>query len=222
MESYVYFVVVVFIAIIASIKISSVYSRYKEDNKKKLSGFEVARKILDNNDLKDMYIVEVRGTSNDYYDYSHKVIKLSTDIFHGETITAGAVAAFYSTQAVLDKKGNKFFQFRASLGPIIKMLTYISYILFIAGICLNDANVCVISAALVFIIFLFHISTLKLDLEIRKGAKYYLENYDLFEKDELENVSAVLSVIVFNTIASIVTLIVDIVKQAIYSINKKN
>ena len=87
------YLLILVVPLIASININSTYKKYKMvANKKGLSGFEVARKILDENGLKDMYIVEVRGELTDHYDPTQKVLRLSTDIFHGETIAAAAVA----------------------------------------------------------------------------------------------------------------------------------
>ena len=82
------------ITLIAQIKVTSSYSKYKQiENKKRISGFEVARKILDNFGLEDIHVVEVNGNLTDHYDPSNKVVRLSTDVFHGESIASLAVAA---------------------------------------------------------------------------------------------------------------------------------
>ena len=94
MENIVLYLLILVIPAIATININATYSRYKNKGiKNKLSGFEVARKILDDNGLQDMYIVEVHGNLTDHYDPNQKVVRLSTDIFHGETVAALAVAA---------------------------------------------------------------------------------------------------------------------------------
>ena len=82
------------IPLIAQIYVSSTYRKFKNiSNNKELTGFEVARKILDKNGLKDMYIVETGGNLTDHYDPGRKTIKLSSDIFHGTSIASIAVAA---------------------------------------------------------------------------------------------------------------------------------
>ncbi len=222
MNDYMFFILILIIPLIASININLVYSKNKKNNIAKLSGFEAARKILDENDLKDMYIVEKKGTSDDHYDSSHKVIRLSTDIFHGETITACAVAAFYCGQAILDKEENKFYRFRAFLNPVVKFCTYISYILFIIAVGTNDYSMLMVSIALAFIIIVFHFATLPIDFETKKKALQYLKDYDLLDKNEIEESISVLKVASFNYVASMITLIVDLVKQAMYSISKRN
>ena len=56
---------IILIPLIAQVKISSSYNRYKkEKNTCKLTGQEVARRILDENGLQDIHIVEIEGAKN--------------------------------------------------------------------------------------------------------------------------------------------------------------
>ena len=69
---------IIAIPAIAQIGISVNYNKYKNiENSKKLSGFDVARKILDKNGLQNVHVVEVRGNLTDHYDPSRKVVRLS-------------------------------------------------------------------------------------------------------------------------------------------------
>ena len=71
-------IIIIFsIPLIAQIYVSRSYNKYKKIyNDKNTTGYEVARKILDENNLKDMYIVETTGTMSDHYDSSRKIIRL--------------------------------------------------------------------------------------------------------------------------------------------------
>ena len=55
-------------------------------NSKELTGYDVARKILDKNGLNDLLIVETNGYLTDHYDPNRKVIKLSRNIYGNDTI----------------------------------------------------------------------------------------------------------------------------------------
>ena len=84
----------ILITTLSQIFISLAYSKYKKIlNNKDLSGYDVARKILDSNNLDNIMILETRGNLTDHYDPQRKVIKLSTDIYHGSSIAGAAVAA---------------------------------------------------------------------------------------------------------------------------------
>ena len=145
MENIIIFICILLIPCCAYSVISYNYSKYKESSLKgKISGFEVARKILDDNDLKDMYIVEIKGNLNDHYDFNQKVIRLSTDVYHGENITSAVVASRVCEYAIQDKVDNKLFKIGATLNPIIKFDVYAAYILFIIGLCLQDFGIVII------------------------------------------------------------------------------
>ena len=57
------------IPLIAYVLIVHTYKKYNtENNNKELSGFEIARNILDKHNLEDMYIIEKIGMFTDTYD----------------------------------------------------------------------------------------------------------------------------------------------------------
>ena len=74
-------------------------------NSKELTGYDVARKILDKNGLNDLLIVETNGYLTDHYDPNRKVIKLSRNIYGNDTISSMAVAAHEVGHAIQDKEG---------------------------------------------------------------------------------------------------------------------
>ena len=114
MENIILFLLALILPVIASININMTYKKYKKvNNSKKLTGFDVARKILDENGLNNMYIVEVRGNLTDHYDPRQKVVRLSSEIFHGETIAAAAVAAHECGHAIQDKEGYTWMKIRS-------------------------------------------------------------------------------------------------------------
>lgn len=89
------------ITLMAQIYVSSSYSKYKMvKNKNRMTGFEVARKILDENGLQDIHIVEIKGNLTDHYDPSRKVVRLSSDIFNGSSIASTSVAAHECGHAI--------------------------------------------------------------------------------------------------------------------------
>ena len=82
------------ITFVAQIYVNNSYNKFKYQSlKKKITGAEVARTILDKNGLKDIKITEVSGNLTDHYDPTKKIVSLSTDIYRGDTIAAASVAA---------------------------------------------------------------------------------------------------------------------------------
>ena len=68
----------------AQTKINLSYGKYKKINSKgNLTGKDVARKILDSNNLADVKVKEVSGELTDHYDPRIKTVNLSSNIFNG-------------------------------------------------------------------------------------------------------------------------------------------
>src|SRR5262245_3398907 len=70
-----------------------------------ISGFFAARKILDAAGLSDVPIEEVAGQLTDHYDPKAKVLRLSSDNYHGRNLAAVGVAAHESGHALQDATG---------------------------------------------------------------------------------------------------------------------
>lgn len=89
----------------AQLLVSGTYSKYSTtENKKRLTGFDVAREILDRNGLKNITIVETKGKMTDHYDPRRKVVRLSSEVYHGTTISSVAIAAHECGHAIQHNK----------------------------------------------------------------------------------------------------------------------
>lgn len=211
MESIVLYILVLIIPLIAQLNINATYSRYKgEKNKKKLSGFEVARKILDENGLKDMYIVEVRGNLTDHYDPNQKVVRLSTDVFHGETIAAAAVAAHECGHAIQDKENYSWMNIRSMLCPIVNFMTYLAYILFFISILLQMADMLLLAIALVLFGLVFQLVTLPVEFDASKRANEQMDKLSLLDENEIEGTKKVLKAAALTYVASVLSSLLNL------------
>ena len=155
---------IILIPVVAQIYISSNYANYsKIENKKNITGFEVARKILDKNGLDKIHIVEVKGNLTDHYDPTYKVVRLSSAIFHGSSIAALSVAAHECGHAIQDKENYLFLRFRSLIFPVVHFTSYFAYIILFIGLLSEALNLFVLGIALVSIGLLFQIVTLPVE-----------------------------------------------------------
>ena len=133
--TYILVIIGFLITLIAQIFVNSSYKKYKKVNVKSgLKGFEVARKMLDSNGLTNVKIEEVKGELTDHYDPSSKVVRLSTDIYHGSTIASSSVAAHECGHAIQDKEGYFFLRLRANLVPIVNISSKLGYFAILIGL----------------------------------------------------------------------------------------
>ena len=125
----------IIITVMSQIFVSSSYSKYKNvNNKNGLTGFEVARKILDENGLKDIHIVEIQGNLTDHYDPTRKVVRLSSDIFNGSSIASTSVAAHECGHAIQDKDNYRFMRIRSKIVPFVNLSSKLGYLAITIGI----------------------------------------------------------------------------------------
>ena len=217
------YLVIILIPIIAQINISSSYSKYKKiQNNKGLSGFEVARKILDANGLDDIYIVEVSGSLTDHYDPTRKVIRLSKDVFKGETLAAISVAAHECGHAIQDKDNYSFMRIRSFLFPLVNFVSTFSWIVILIGLFTEYFNIFILGIALISIGLLFQIVTLPVEFDASKRAKEELKKLNLVGKNESDGVSKMLFAAALTYVASVLTSILEILRLLLIFTDNNN
>ncbi len=213
MENITLYLLALILPLIASININTVYTKYKSiSNKKKISGFEAARKILDENGLKDMYIVEVRGELSDHYDSSQKVVRLSSSVFHGESVAAVAIAAHECGHAIQDKEDYTWMRFRAAIFPIVNFGTYMAYILLFISLLLQIVDLLMIAVVIVFLSLIFQLVTLPVEFDASKRALKMLTKYNLVSKEEHEGSEKVLKAAALTYVASVLSSILNLIR----------
>ena len=207
------YLLILIIPVIAQIKVSTSYAKYKKtSNSTGLSGFEVARKILDANGLENVYVVETAGNLTDHYDPTRKVIKLSTEIFKGESIAAASVAAHECGHAIQDKDNYTFMRIRSMLVPIVNLVSYFSWIVIFIGLLTEALNIFGIGIALISIGLIFQIITLPVEFDASKRAKEELVKLQLISSDEQTDVSSMLNAAAMTYVASVLTSVLQIIR----------
>ncbi len=152
------------------------------------TGYDVARNILDKNGLNNILVVETNGTLTDHYDPTRKVIKLSKDIYHGNSVASASVAAHEVGHAIQDKEGYTFLKIRHAIFPVVSFLDRISYIVIFLGFLLEYMNLIYFGIFAVGAGVLFQIITLPVEINASKRAIKELKSLNL-TTDRTENLS---------------------------------
>lgn len=201
------------IVTIAQINISRAYKKYSNiENKSGLTGVEVARKILDKNGLNDIYVVEVGGKLTDHYDPSRKVVRLSGDVFHENTIAAAAVAAHECGHAIQDKENNTFMRIRGALVPVVNLSTKIGYFVLLIGILAQMMDLIWMGIALEVVILIFQLITLPVEFDASKKALKEIETMGLFKSSEMDGAKNMLTAAALTYVASFISSLLEILR----------
>lgn len=179
-------------------------------NSKELTGYDVARKILDKNGLNDLLIVETNGYLTDHYDPNRKVIKLSRNIYGNDTISSMSVAAHEVGHAIQDKEGYFFLRLRTLIFPIVSFISRISWLVILVGFFFEIVNAIYLGIIIVSASVIFELVTLPVEINASKRAIKELNSLNLItgEEDKVKNVlTAAALTYVAGTLAEILQLI---------------
>ena len=206
----------VVITSIAQIYVTSSYNKYKTKKiKTNKTGYEVAREILDSNNLQNIKILETSGNLTDHYDPSKKVIKLSKDIYKGNTIAAASVAAHECGHALQDKENYGPLKFRAFLVPLVNFSTKIGYLAVIIGIIFNAIGLAKIGLILLLTMLLFQLVTLPVEFNASKRAKEQLEKLQILNSNEQQGSKTMLTAAALTYVASVLSTMLQILRLAL-------
>lgn len=189
---------------IAQLMVTGNYNKYRKvENSGNLTGFDTARKILDENGLKDVLVIETQGTLTDHYDPSRKVVRLSTEIYHGNTIAACSVAAHECGHALQDKDGYLYMRIRSIIFPVVRIATSVSYIIIFLGLLMEALNMIYLGIALVGSGLVFQIVTLPVEINASKRAKEKLLEYKMITEEEGTDVTKMLGAAAMTYVAGV-------------------
>lgn len=209
--SYMLMLTSILITIIAQIYVSASYSKYKKvPNSKGITGAEVARGILDRHGLSNVYVTETKGLLSDHYDSSRKVIRLSSDIYHGTTVAAVSVAAHEVGHAIQDKEGYGFMRFRHAMFPLVNFSSKAGYFAILFGIIFGSLNLIWIGIALEIIILLFQLVTLPVEFDASRRASKEIKNNNFLVAGERHGSKRMLRAAAFTYVASVLTTMMQI------------
>ena len=208
-----YIVGILVIPLAAQLWVMANYNKFKKQElAKRISGFEVARKILDENGLEKVHIVEIKGTLSDHYDPSRKVLRLSTDAFHGETVAAASIAAHEVGHAIQDKEGYVWMKIRSLIYPVVRIGTSLSYAVILIGFFTEILQWFYLGIGLVGLGLLFQLITLPVEFDASKRAEKCLKDLKFVSRDEEEGTRKVLGAAALTYVAGVLTSAMELVR----------
>ncbi|MFL5990369.1 MAG: zinc metallopeptidase [Rubrobacteraceae bacterium] len=190
----------------AALWVRSSYSKYsKQPSASGLTGAQVARTILDRNNLSNVRVEPVAGQLTDHYDPRSKVVRLSEGNFRNNSIAAVSVAAHECGHAIQDATGYVPMKLRAGLFPIVNFAGQLWFPLFFLGI-LGFGSFFVQLAVIAFAgVLLFHVVTLPVEINASTRAYGILTRYGMLSRTEADGTRRVLTAAACTYIAAALT-----------------
>ncbi len=115
-------VVFMLIGMFVSSRLKSKFAEYSKFGLANgMSGAEIAAKMLRDNMIHDVKIIQVDGQLTDHYNPADKTVNLSADVFHGRSASAAAVAAHECGHAVQHATAYAALKMRSALVPAVNV-----------------------------------------------------------------------------------------------------
>ena len=193
--------------------INSSYNKTKKIlSSKRISGKEVARKILDANGLHKVKIEENSGVLTDHYDPRNKVVRLSSDIYSNESLASISVAAHECGHAIQDKDNYFFLRLRSSIVPIVNIASTLGYVAIIIGLFMGALGFLRIGIFMEAIILVFQLITLPVEFNASSRALKQITELGIVEEAEHKSCRKMLTAAALTYVAAVATSALQILR----------
>lgn len=195
----------------AQLIVSGTYSKYKTvPNSKGITGYDVARIILDKNGLENVEIFEANGVLADYYDPRKKTVNLSKDVYYDTTIASVAIAAHECGHAIQHKEKYNPMMVRSAIIPAVNLISKIGYLAIIIGIVASFFKVALIGIVLLLLALFVQLITLPVEFNASGRAIRMISNEQFITTEEGSGVKTMLTAAAFTYVASLIASLLEI------------
>lgn len=170
-----------------------------------LTGAQAARQILNYNGLHDVEVVETGGHLSDHYDPTRRTLVLSSENYHGYSVSALGVAAHEAGHALQHKDAYAPLHARMALVPITQFASTATTWIFIGGMFMGMAKLATFGVIAFAVIALFQLITLPVEFNASTRARKQLIQLGMISDAENRDVGRVLNAAALTYVAAMVS-----------------
>lgn len=174
-----------------SSRLKSKFRKYSKTTlNKNLSGAEIAKLMLADNNIHDVQVTSVKGKLSDHYNPVNKTVNLSEEVYHGRNAAAAAIAAHECGHAVQHATAYSMLQFRSAMVPVQNASAKVINIIFMAMLFgglffqsfFSTALLVIIICYAIFTMFAF--VTLPVEFDASKRALAWVQERNIVTPEE--------------------------------------
>lgn len=197
----------------AQIKVSSSFNKYsKITTINGYTGEKVARMLLDSNGLYDVPIELINGKLTDHYDPRNRVMRLSREVFYGNSVASIGVAAHETGHAIQHNEKYSPLEIRNTIVPAVNFSSRASWIIFLLGMFLGLGYFVNIGIILFIAVVIFQIITLPVEFDASNRALKILQQKNILYGNEIKGAKAVLSAAAMTYVAAAIMSLLQLVR----------
>jgi len=177
----------------------------------RMTGEQAARRMLDSAGLSDVEIEQVSGHLSDHYDPRSKVLRLSPDVYNGQSMAAVGVACHEAGHAFQDAKGYAPLAIRNLAVPAANFGSSAGMTLLFVGLIFSFKPLALIGLLLFACVVFFQLVNLPVEFNASSRAREELVSQGIIAGNEEQYIAKVLNAAaltyVAGTLQSVMTLL---------------
>lgn len=200
-------------ALWAQWKVKSTIKKYsKVSSMSGMTGYQIAKKLLERNNITNVEVEQTEGNLSDHYDPKKRVVRLSDQIFRGTSIASIGIAAHEVGHAIQHNTGYAPLRWRHAFFPVASLGSHLWIWLLLAGMLfgiphLIDAGIIFFSATLVF-----QLVTLPVEFNASRRALAQLTDGGYITRDDTDGARAVLNAAAMTYVAAAAVAVAQLIR----------
>lgn len=211
------------LSLIAQAKVKTTYSKMsKVRNTSGYTGAQAAAAVLRYYGITDVHIVETTGKLSDHFDPRHKVIRLSREVYYGNSIASVGIACHEAGHAAQHAQGYVPIKVRNAIIPVCNIGSYLGIPLAFAGYFLGFEPLVLIGLGLYSLIAVFQLVTLPVEFNASSRAVKVIDETGLLRGDEeIKGAKKVLSAAAMTYVAALAVSLANLLRFAVLFLGRR-
>lgn len=189
----------------AQFKVKSSYSKWsKIQISSLLTGYQAAYEMLKSEGLENtVKIVQTSGFLSDHYDPREKVLRLSADVYSGNSVSSVGIACHEAGHALQHAKQYQPLVLRNMIVPVASIGSWIAWPMIFLGMIFRFYDLAILGVIAFSLLVIFQLINLPVEFNASNRAKEYLRNSGILNGiKENGGVSAVLNAAAMTYVAA--------------------
>ncbi|NMA54315.1 MAG: zinc metallopeptidase [Firmicutes bacterium] len=203
----------IILALYAQFKVQATFQQYLRVRAQNgMTGADVARMLLRSQGLEGVRVEPIPGRLTDHYDPRDRTIRLSQQVFHGNSLAAIGVAAHETGHALQHATDYVPLSVRSSLVPVANIGSQLGLPMALLGYIFQSGFMLQLGIMLFSLAVLFQLVTLPVEFNASSRALGLLEGQGVLARDEINGAKAVLSAAALTYVAATLSAILQLLR----------
>lgn len=196
-------------------------SKYsKQRSSSMLTGAEVAQKIMDGNGINNVTIELTAGTLSDHYDPRSNTVRLSKDVYYGQSIAAQAIAAHEVGHVMQHAEKSSLLSIRTAILPTAQFGSSMAGPAIFLGIISKATGLIWLGIIGLTLALLFQLATLPVEFDASNRALQQLNVWGITDNQSLKGSKNVLKAAAWTYVVGAIVALLNIIRLIMIARNE--